>query len=49
LKSFLKPRIGKHEMIGALQIVDSLPRTPVGKLDKKALQATGGSDPQAAP
>jgi len=41
LKAFLKPRIGKHEMIGALQIVDSLPKTPVGKLDKKALNAAG--------
>jgi long-chain acyl-CoA synthetase len=39
MKAFLKARIGKHEMIGALQIVESLPRTPVGKLDKKALTA----------
>ena len=39
LQAFLKPRIGKHEMISALAVVDSLPRTPVGKLDKKALKA----------
>ena len=41
LKAFLKPRIGKHEMISALQIVDALPRTPVGKIDKKQLYAAG--------
>ena len=41
LKAFLKPRIGKHEMIAALQIVDALPRTPVGKIDKKQLHAAG--------
>jgi long-chain acyl-CoA synthetase len=41
LKAFLKPRIGKHEMISALAIVDALPRTPVGKIDKKQLHAQG--------
>jgi long-chain acyl-CoA synthetase len=41
LKAFLKPRIGKHEMIAALQLVDALPRTPVGKIDKKQLHAAG--------
>jgi long-chain acyl-CoA synthetase len=41
LKAFLKPRIGKHEMVAALQIVDALPRTPVGKIDKKQLYAVG--------
>jgi long-chain acyl-CoA synthetase len=39
LKAFLKSRIGKHEMIAALQLVDQLPRTPVGKIDKKPLYA----------
>ncbi len=37
LKAFLKDRIGKHEMIGALDIRAELPKTPVGKLSKKAL------------
>lgn len=37
LKIFLKDRIGKHEMIGALEIRQQLPKTPVGKLSKKAL------------
>ena len=39
LKAFLKPRLGKHEMISALALVDALPRTPVGKIDKKPLYA----------
>jgi long-chain acyl-CoA synthetase len=39
LQAFLKPRIGKHEMVAAVQIVDALPRTPVGKIDKKQLVA----------
>jgi long-chain acyl-CoA synthetase len=39
LQAFLKPRIGKHEMVAAVQIVDALPRTPVGKIDKKQLAA----------
>jgi len=37
LKSFLKDRLGKHEMIGALEIRAELPKTPVGKLSKKDL------------
>jgi long-chain acyl-CoA synthetase len=37
LRTFLKPRLGKHEMIGALEIRDDLPKTPVGKLSKKDL------------
>jgi long-chain acyl-CoA synthetase len=41
LQAFLKPRIGKHEMVAAVQIVDALPRTPVGKIDKKQLHAAG--------
>ena len=35
LKAFLKDRLGKHEMIGALEIRDALPKTPVGKISKK--------------
>ena len=37
LKAFLKNRLGKHEMIGALEIRAELPKTPVGKLSKKDL------------
>jgi long-chain acyl-CoA synthetase len=37
LKAFLKDRLGKHEMIGAMEIRQELPKTPVGKLSKKTL------------
>jgi len=37
MKSFLKSRLGKHEMISELEIRDALPRTSVGKLSKKDL------------
>jgi len=39
LKAFLKDRLGKHEMIGALEVRDELPKTPVGKISKKELRA----------
>ncbi len=38
LKAYLKDRIGKHEMIGALEIRDALPKTAVGKISKKELR-----------
>ena len=38
LKAFLKDRLGKHEMIGALEIRDALPKTAVGKISKKGLR-----------
>ncbi len=38
MKAFLRPHLGKHEMIAALEIREALPRTPVGKVDKKALR-----------
>ena len=37
LKAFLKDRLGKHEMIGDLEVRSELPKTPVGKLSKKDL------------
>jgi long-chain acyl-CoA synthetase len=37
LKAFLAGRLGKHEMVQALEIRTELPRTPVGKLSKKEL------------
>ena len=37
LKSFLKDRLGKHEMLQAMEIRASLPKTPIGKLSKKEL------------
>ncbi len=38
LKAFLKDRLGKHEMISALEIRDELPKTGVGKISKKDLR-----------
>jgi len=37
LKAFLKDKLGKHEMVQALEIRAELPKTPVGKLSKKEL------------
>ena len=37
MKAFLKDRLGKHEMIGALEVLPELPKTPVGKISKKDL------------
>ncbi len=38
LKAFLADRLGKHEMIGALEVRDALPKTAVGKISKKDLR-----------
>jgi long-chain acyl-CoA synthetase len=38
LKEFLKDRLGKHEMVQAMEIRADLPKTPVGKLSKKDLR-----------
>ena len=37
LKGFLKDKLGKHEMIGAIDIRAELPKTAVGKISKKEL------------
>jgi long-chain acyl-CoA synthetase len=37
LKAFLKDKLGKHEMIAAMEIRPELPKTAVGKLSKKEL------------
>jgi long-chain acyl-CoA synthetase len=39
LQEFLKSRLGKHEMVQALELRRELPKTPVGKLSKKELYA----------
>jgi long-chain acyl-CoA synthetase len=38
MKAFLKDRLGKHEMIAAMEIRPELPKTPVGKISKKDLR-----------
>ncbi len=42
LKDWLNARIGKHERVDAVVIRDSLPKTAIGKLDRKALRAEVG-------
>jgi long-chain acyl-CoA synthetase len=37
LQAFLKDKLGKHEMVQALDIRAELPKTPIGKLSKKEL------------
>ncbi len=39
LKAWLNKRIGKHERVDQVVIRESLPRTIIGKLDRKALRA----------
>jgi long-chain acyl-CoA synthetase len=38
LKTFLAGKLGKHEIPAALDFVDELPRTPVGKLSRHELR-----------
>jgi long-chain acyl-CoA synthetase len=37
LQNFLKDKLGKHEMVHALEIRDEIPKTAVGKISKKDL------------
>ncbi|GAA4047043.1 long-chain-fatty-acid--CoA ligase [Parerythrobacter jejuensis] len=39
LKSWLNDRVGKHERVDKVVIRDELPKTIIGKLDRKALRA----------
>ena len=39
LALWLNERLGKHERVDAVVVRDSLPKTMVGKLDRKALRA----------
>jgi long-chain acyl-CoA synthetase len=48
LKAFLAGKLGKHEIPAALEFVDELPRTPVGKLSRHELRNRQPSQPQQA-
>lgn len=39
LKEWLNPQLGKHERVSDVVVRDSLPKTMIGKLDRKALRA----------
>jgi long-chain acyl-CoA synthetase len=43
LKAFLAGKLGKHEIPAALEFVDELPRTPVGKLSRHELRQQAAS------
>ncbi|MBC8058460.1 MAG: long-chain fatty acid--CoA ligase [Rhizobiales bacterium] len=49
LKAFLKKRIGKHEMVQAMELRAELPKSPVGKLLKKDLVEEEAKKTAAAP
>jgi len=38
LRAFLTGKLGKHELPAAVDFVDELPRTPVGKLSRHELR-----------
>jgi long-chain acyl-CoA synthetase len=39
LASWLNARVGKHERVSGVEVRESLPKTMIGKLDRKALKA----------
>jgi long-chain acyl-CoA synthetase len=43
LAAWLNPKLGKHERVKGVTIMDSLPKTMIGKLDRKALRVALGS------
>ncbi len=45
LRSFLSERIGRHELPAALELRDSLPKTPVGKLSRLQLATLPAQEP----
>jgi long-chain acyl-CoA synthetase len=45
LRAFLAGKLGKHEIPAALDFVDELPRTPVGKLSRHELRQQQSSPP----
>jgi long-chain acyl-CoA synthetase len=49
LQAFLAPRLGRHEIVAALELRATLPRTPVGKLSKQALYAEEAARAAAPP
>src|SRR5580693_257252 len=47
LRAFLTDKLGKHEIPAALDFVDELPRTPVGKLSRHELRNQQKPSPQS--
>jgi long-chain acyl-CoA synthetase len=42
LLGWLNPQVGKHERVASVTVRDALPKTMIGKLDRKALRAEVG-------
>jgi long-chain acyl-CoA synthetase len=42
LTAWLNPQLGKHERVQSVVVMDVLPKTMIGKLDRKALRAAVG-------
>ncbi|ABF51893.1 AMP-binding protein [Sphingopyxis alaskensis] len=42
LAAWLNPQLGKHERVIAVEVREALPKTMIGKLDRKALRAEAG-------
>ncbi len=43
LMAWLNPKLGKHERVAEVVVRDALPKTMIGKLDRKALRAEVGA------
>jgi long-chain acyl-CoA synthetase len=43
LEKWLNPKLGKHERVLAVVVRENLPKTMIGKLDRKALRAEVGA------
>lgn len=43
IAAWLNPKLGKHERVQGVTIMDVLPKTMIGKLDRKALRMSLGS------
>jgi long-chain acyl-CoA synthetase len=42
LANWLNPQLGKHERVSGVVVREALPKTMIGKLDRKALRAEVG-------
>ena len=43
LMAWLNPQLGKHERVSNVVVREALPKTMIGKLDRKALRAEVGA------